>query len=215
MKKIILVLALMIFTLSAQASEFKNLSAKEAMAKLKQGNERFVKHKMKHPHETQSRMLELTNGQHPFVATLSCSDSRVPIEILFDEGLGDIFVIRNAGNVLDEHVIGTIEYAIYHLNINLIVVLGHENCGAVGAAMSEGKEPKEIESIKKAIKPAVEECKKCKNYTYENVIKQNAKMVAQNIKNDKTVKKYLKDHPEVEIVPAYYHLDSGKVEFLQ
>ena len=135
--KVILTLAIMLFANGAFANEVKNLSADEALLKLKQGNNHFVHVHMKHPDETKHRREELVKGQHPFVAILSCSDSRVPSEIIFDQGLGDIFSIRNAGNVLDEHIIGSIEYAVYHLGIKLVVVMGHQECGAVNAAISD------------------------------------------------------------------------------
>lgn len=168
---------------------------------------------MIHPDETKARRETLLRGQHPYVAILSCSDSRVPTEIIFDEGLGDIFVIRNAGNVLDEHVLGSIEYAIEHLGIKLVVVLGHESCGAVAAAMGHEKDPTAIESLKKAIKPSVEFCKKHNNLTYENVIKTHARLDVENILKDKEISNYAKNH-QVKVLPAYYHLNSGRVEIL-
>lgn len=214
MKKIILTLALILLTNSAWASDTPNLSADAALQKLKQGNERFVRFHMKHPDEYKARRQELVKGQHPFVAVLSCSDSRVPTEIIFDQGLGDVFVIRNAGNVLDEHVLGSIEYAVEHLGVNLVVVLGHESCGAVGAAMATGKETLAIESLKKAIEPAVTQCKKENKYTSENVVKTHAQQDVQCILEDKDMNEVIKKHG-VKIIPAYYNLKTGKVDFLQ
>ena len=167
---------------------------------------------MKHPHEAKVYRETLIKGQHPFVAILSCSDSRVPSEIIFDQGLGDIFTIRNAGNVLDEHVIGSIEYAIEHLNVKLIVIIGHQECGAVDAAMKSNIETPAIESIKKSIKPAIEKCKKENNLSYENVIKTNVQMDINKLKEDEIIKESFKNG--VKIVPAYYHIDTGKVDFL-
>lgn len=213
MRKIILLLVLAFCTVSVQASEVKNLSADEALAKLKNGNEHFLKYHMQHPDESRHRRKEMLKGQHPFVAILSCSDSRVPSEIIFDQGLGDIFVIRNAGNVLDEHVIGSIEYAVLHLGIKLVVVMGHQECGAVKATMEGHEDTRFIESLKKSINPAIELCKKQGNYSYENVIKTHARLDVENIlKEDSQLKDYIKNH-DVKIVPAYYHMDSGRVEF--
>lgn len=214
MKKIILVFAMMLLTAQAWATDAENLSADSALLKLKQGNERFIRFHMKHPDEYKARRMELIKSQHPFVAILSCSDSRVPTEIIFDQGLGDIFSIRNAGNVLDEHVMGSIEYAVEHLGVNLILVLGHESCGAVGAAMKEDKESKAIESLKESIEPAVKQCKKANNYSYENIIKAHAKLDVEDILKDKELCEYMQKH-NVKIVPAFYSLTTGKVEFLK
>lgn len=213
MKKIILALALMAFATQVWASDVPNLSADDALLKLKQGNERFVKFKMKHPDEFKARRNELVKAQHPFVAILSCSDSRVPTEIVFDQGLGDIFVIRNAGNVLDEHVLGSIEYAVEHVGVNLVVVLGHQSCGAVAAAMGGGNESPAIESLIKSIEPACEQCKKENNYSSENVVKTHAKLDVEDVLKDKELCEFMQKH-NVKIVPAYYNLSTGKVEFL-
>ena len=207
------VISLLAFAGCVFATDASNLSAKDALNNLKAGNERFVKMKLQHPDESVERRHEMVKGQHPFVAVLSCSDSRVPTEIIFDQGLGDIFVIRNAGNVLDEHVLGSIEYAVEHLGVNLVVVLGHESCGAVGAAMAHSKETKAIESLKKAIEPAVELCKKQHKDSYENIIKTHAILDVQKINEDNDLSEYFKNH-SVQVIPAYYHLDSGVVEFL-
>lgn len=213
MKNFLLILVMLLFSTNVLASDSNNLTAAAALEKLKKGNERFAAFKMKHPDEFRMRRTELIKGQHPFVAILSCSDSRVPTEIVFDQGLGDIFVIRNAGNVMDEHVLGSIEYAVEHLGVNLVVVLGHESCGAVAAAMSSTKETDAIESLKKAIEPACCECKKENKYSYENVIKKHAKLNVENLLKDKEFNEYIQKH-NVKIISAYYHLDTGLVDFL-
>jgi carbonic anhydrase len=213
-KNVILTLVIMLFANIAMANEQPNLSADEALLKLKQGNEHFVHVHMKHPDETKHRREEMIKGQHPFVAILSCSDSRVPSEIIFDQGLGDIFVIRNAGNVLDDHIIGSIEYAVLHLGIKLVVIMGHQECGAVKAAMSDTKETKYIESLKKSIEPAVCKCKKCEKTSIDDVSKTHAKLdVEELLQEDCELCEYMKSH-KVKVIPAYYHLDTGVVEFL-
>lgn len=214
MKKIILTFAMMLVATQAWASTVPGLPAEMALKKLKDGNERYVEFQMKHPNQQKSRREKLINGQHPFAVILSCSDSRVPPEIIFDQGLGDLFVIRNAGNVLDEHVIGSIEYAVHHLGVKLVVVLGHESCGAVGAAMKEDKESPAIESIKASIEPAVSLCKKEKTYSYENVIKTHAKMNIDSILEDKELCEYVDKH-DLKIIPAYYSISTGQVQFLK
>ncbi len=113
------------------------ISAPAALAELKAGHDRFVKGISKHPHSSQQRLNRLISGQHPMAMVLSCSDSRVPIELLFDVGFGDLFVIRNAGNAYTAGSLASIEYGLEGLDIGLLVVLGHEGCGAVGAACSD------------------------------------------------------------------------------
>ena len=113
------------------------LTAPQALRELKAGHDRFVRAISKHPHSSQQRLNSLASGQHPMAMVLSCSDSRVPIELLFDVGFGDLFVIRNAGNACTEGSLATIEYGLEGLNINLLVVLGHQGCGAVAAACAD------------------------------------------------------------------------------
>jgi len=214
MKKIILIFGLMLFTTQAWAFETPNIPADIALAKLKDGNNRFVEYKMKHPNQQKVRRDKLINGQHPFAVILSCSDSRVPPELIFDQGLGDIFVIRNEGNLVDEHVLGSIEYAVHQFGVNLVIVMGHQFCGAVGAAMKDNKESPAIESIKKSIEPAIAKCKNDNAYSYENVTKTHAKLNADEILQDKDLCEYAKKH-DLKIIPAYYNVDIGKVEFLK
>lgn len=215
MKKLLLTLAVMLLSAQAWASSVPpNVPADIAVEKLKQGNARFVSYQMKHPNEMKARRDKLIVGQHPYAVILTCSDSRVPPELIFDQGLGDIFVIRNAGNVLDEHVMGSIEYAVHHLGVNLVVVMGHESCGAVGAAMKEDKELPDIEAIKESIAPAVKKCTDEKTLTYENVIKTHAKLSVEDIMCNQELSDYAKKH-DFKVVPAYYSISTGKVDFLK
>jgi len=198
------------------AHNIDNLSADEALKKLKQGNKRFVQLHQKHPDESAKRRKEMLKGQHPFVIVLSCSDSRVPPELIFDQGLGDIFEIRNAGNVLNDHVIGSIEYAVMHCGVKLIVIMGHQDCGAINATLSGVSETKYIQALEDSIQPAVEQCKaKGLEVNSDNVVKAHVMQdIEELMRNDVELVKYMKKH-NVKIVPAYYHLDSGKVDFLK
>lgn len=214
MKKIVLAIFVLLFSSKVWASEIPNFPAEIALAKLKDGNTRFVKEQMKHLHQSKAYRMKLVNGQHPFAVVICCSDSRVAPEVIFDQGLGDIFVIRNAGNIIDEHVLGSIEYAVYHLGVNLVIVMGHESCGEVGAAMKGDKELPDIESIKESILPAVKKCKESSNYSYNNVIKTNAKLNAEEILNNDAFKDRCKKH-DFEVVPAYYSISTGEVEILK
>lgn len=193
-----------------------NLSAKDAIQKLKDGNKRFVKVKSQHPDESKERRVEMLKGQHPFVVILSCSDSRVPPELIFDQGLGDIFEIRNAGNVLNEHVIGSIEYAVMHCGVKLIVIMGHQDCGAIAATLSGVSETKYIKALEDSIKPAIDDCKEQGlEINSDNVVKAHVMQdIEELMAQDTELVKYMKEH-DVKIVPAYYHLDSGKVDFMK
>ncbi len=189
--------------------------ADEAINMLKEGNTRFVEMKLKHPDQSASRRNELTKGQHPFVVVFSCSDSRVPPEVVFDQGLGDIFEVRNAGNVVSSAAIGSIEYAVVHCGVKLVVVMGHEDCGAVKAALSHNKESKYILSVVKEIEPAIKCSKGTGKDLAVDVEKNHTLMTVQEIlKDDCIIADYVKNHG-VKIVPAYYHIESGKVEFLK
>jgi carbonic anhydrase len=141
------------------AGETLPVSPGDALAKLKEGNRRFASGQSRHAHESASLRLQLVSGQHPFATVLGCSDSRVPVELIFDQGIGDLFVIRVAGNVITDDVLGSIEYARIHLNSQLLVVLGHEGCGAVTAALEARKhassDPHGVQTIVKLINPAI------------------------------------------------------------
>ena len=214
MKKIFMTLVMFCIANICFAHSESNLSANEALEKLKEGNKRFVELKQKHPDEDKKRREEMLKGQHPFVVILSCSDSRVPPELIFDQGLGDIFEIRNAGNVLDEHVIGSIEYAVMHCGVKLIVIMGHHDCGAIAATLSGVSETKYIKSLEDSIQPAVEDCKKQGlEINSDNVVKAHVHQdIEELMEQDSELVKYMKKH-DVKIVPAYYHLDSGVVDF--
>lgn len=130
--------------------------ADEAFAQLKEGNERWVSGNPTHPNTTAQRRQDAAQGQQPFAAILTCADSRVPAERVFDRGVGDLFVIRVAGNIAGDSETGTIEYGVEHLKTPLLVVMGHTKCGAVAAAASNGQLHGKVASLVAHIKPAVE-----------------------------------------------------------
>jgi len=161
------------------------------------------------------RRAELTKSQHPFAIILGCSDSRVPPELVFDQGLGDLFVARVAGNVIDDHSLGSIEYAVDHLVVRLIVVLGHQRCGAVKAAKetiaAKTEAPAHIQSLVTAIQPAVEATAKD---DLEATVEANVKNVTQALRSSTPVLKPKVDSGELKVVGAYYSLDTGSVAFM-
>ena len=194
------------------------ITADEALQKLMEGNQRFVAYQMKGQKLCDgSTRQSLTKGQSPYAIILCCSDSRVPPEIIFDQGLGEIFVVRVAGNVADPVVLGSIEYAAEHLGSPLMMVLGHSHCGAVTAAVgAEGKPEGNIGAILEAISPAVNlarnEAKgKEKAELVEAAIDQNIKLVCNSLLTQSEVIKHLADGGKLKIVGAKYDLDDGKV----
>jgi carbonic anhydrase len=165
--------------------------------------------------EAAKRRAELTKSQHPFAIILGCSDSRVPPELVFDQGLGDLFVARVAGNVIDDHSLGSIEYAVDHLGARLIVVLGHQRCGAVKAAKetiaAKTEAPAHIQSLVTAIQPAVEATAKG---DLEATVEANVKNVTQALRSSAPLLKPKVDSGELKVVGAYYSLDTGSVAFM-
>lgn len=187
------------------------MSPDEARKLLEEGNKRYVDGTPKHPHTDIPRRESLTEKQEPFAIILSCADSRVAPELLFDRGLGDLFVIRVAGNIIDDHAAGSIEYAVKYLKTNLIVVLGHESCGAVGASLGNDDPGGHIGSLVKKIKPAVWAAKQMEGDLLKNSIHMNAKMTSEELRELKPI---LSDAQGLVVTPAYYELTTGKVKFL-
>jgi carbonic anhydrase len=185
-----------------------------ALRELKEGNEHHVRHQYKHPHETLKRQRELTSAQHPRVEILSCSDSRVPPEIIFDQGLGDLFVIRVAGNVASAIELGSLEYGALHLHIPLLVVLGHEGCGAVTAAVEGGEHEGHINEVVDLIKPAVEKSRGLPGDPVTVAVRTNVEMVINQLRTSTPVLSELVKQGKLRIVGGIYSLKTGRVTWL-
>jgi carbonic anhydrase len=177
----------------------------EAKQRLVYGNRRFVSQTAAHPNQTVERRVDTVPGQCPFALVLTCADSRVPPDVVFDRGLGDLFVCRTAGNVADAIVIGSLQYAVLHYHPPLLVVLGHENCGAVGATLDwlngAPTPPPSIYSVVAAVSRGVH-----RDMNLEAAVKANAAHVART----------LKDQPQISalhVVSAYYSMTTGHVTF--
>lgn len=194
--------------------EKNKISGEEALRILMEGNARFVKNELKHPHLDAKRRAMLTEGQAPFAVVVTCADSRVIPDVLFDQGLGDLFVIRVAGNVAKDKVLGSIEYAAIHLGTRLVFVLGHEKCGAVTAALEPATMEGHIGAIVDAIKPAVYMARGQKGDLLENSIKNNAVMVREQISDSMPILAKMVKEDKLKVVGGYYKLQSGKVEIL-
>ncbi len=186
----------------------------QALQKLREGNERFAASKPSHPNQSARRRSEVLAGQKPFAVIVGCSDSRIPPEILFDQGIGDLFVIRVAGNIVDDVALGSIEYAVDHLGTPLVVILGHGKCGAVTAAAQGGEAHGHIGSIVTAIAPAVAQAKGLPGDLVDNAIRANIDLVAGQIRAAAPIITEALKAGKVRVVGAYYHIDSGKVDIL-
>jgi len=215
-KRLSFVLGLLFLASTALASTqaAKTRSADAVLAELKAGNERHMKGQYKHPDETIARRQELAKGQSPHAVVLTCADSRVPPEIVFDEGLGDLFVIRVAGNVAPDAEIASIEYAVEHLHTPLVVVMGHQSCGAVGAAIAGGEAPGHLPTLIDAIKPAVEEARKQKGDLSDNAVRINVERVVAQLRASQPVLAHEVADGSLRIVGAVYALDTGRVAWL-
>jgi carbonic anhydrase len=190
------------------------INGDHALEELVAGNRRYVDSKQRHPNQTPRRRAELSNTQQPFAVILGCADSRVPPEIIFDRGLGDLFIVRIAGNVINDMILGSIEYAANHLHAPLIVVLGHSKCGSVQAAIEGVNEQGHIACLTEALQPALNEAKEQPGDLANNAARANAKIVAEQLKCSKPVLSDLVSEGKLNVVPAFYDLDTGVVEIL-
>ncbi len=186
------------------------MTAADSLKKIKEGNERYVQDVLTHPNSDNTRKASQTGGQSPFAIVLSCADSRVVPELIFDQGIGDLFVIRVAGNTANASSIASIEYAVAHLGTKLIVVLGHESCGACGAAVAGGDNGPNLNHLLDMIQPAVD---KSENKEVNDVVKINAAIQAEELVNQSKIIANAVENSGVEIVSAYYNLNGGKVNF--
>ncbi len=191
-----------------------NISAKEALNKLKEGNQRYANGNLQHPHISPDYRSTLTKGQEPFAIILSCADSRVVPELIFDQGLGDIFTVLVAGNVASQSVTASIEYAVAHLGVKLVIVMGHESCGAVGAAMKGGDNGPSLNSLLGHILPAVKIAGEKGKSDINDIVKENAKLAVKELHERSTIIANATSK-DVKVLPAYYSLASGEVNFIE
>jgi carbonic anhydrase len=192
------------------------LSPEQALARLKEGNKRFVSGKSDRPRQDASRIKEVAEGQFPFATIVGCSDSRVPNEIIFDQGLGDLFIVRTAGQVSTYASWGSIEFAEEVLGTKLIVVLGHSKCGAVNAAVNLPEVPGHIVTLINAIKPAVEKARKKEpSVLLDAAIRENIAMQVEQLKGLEPVLAKRVREGSLKIIGALYDLNSGTIEFFE
>jgi carbonic anhydrase len=203
------------------------ISAQDALQRLRDGNRRFVTGAVlqgtQGTHSSQARRSELVNGQEPFAIIHGCSDSRVPAEIVFDQGLGDLFVIRVAGNVVAPSLVGSVEFAAARFGTPLVVVLGHSRCGAVLATLEELVRPSEarsrnLRSIVDRIRPSVEpllatELGKDHDALVEHAVRANVRATADHLRHGSEILEQLILKDQLVVVGAEYSLETGEVDF--
>ncbi|HYP09751.1 MAG TPA: carbonic anhydrase [Bryobacteraceae bacterium] len=217
MKPAIFALALALAAWSSPATSDQHLapSPSSVLKTLHAGNQRYVHHKIVHPHQSRLLRQRLVAGQHPVAAILSCADSRVPPELVFDQGLGDLFTVRVAGNVVDDAILGSLEYAVEHLHVPVILVLGHIGCGAVQATIAGGEPNTHIDSLVKAIRPAVEQASHEAGVLMDNAVRDNVQLAVKQLQDANPILAMMSAQGKIQIKGAVYHMDTGVVEFLK
>jgi carbonic anhydrase len=189
-----------------------------ALRELLEGNARYVAARMTRPDQTAERRAEVAAAQHPFAVIFGCSDSRVPAEIVFDQGLGDLFVVRVAGPVIDDAVLGSLEFAALELKVPLILVLGHERCGAVTAALAAVDQgttpPGHITALVDAITPAVKRAKGRSGDALDNAVRANVELVVEKLRTSRQVLAGQVSSGKLRIVGARYDLEAGRVDVI-
>lgn len=212
------VLILLICLKTVELFAQNEVPAERALTLLKEGNAGFAMGQSARPRQNSDRVKEVASGQRPFATILGCSDSRVPSEIIFDQGLGDLFIVRTAGQVSTYASWGSIEFAEEILGTRLIVVLGHTKCGAVSAAVTLPEVPGHIVTLINAIKPAVVEARKGTDdpaHLLDEAIRQNVRMQVEQLKSLEPVLAKRVRERSLKIVGAVYDLETGKVDFIE
>ncbi|WP_151637375.1 carbonic anhydrase [Noviherbaspirillum aerium] len=207
----------------AAAGKKTAMTAQQALQALKEGNEKFLNDSLQAPVQSKERRLEIAQGQQPFAVLVSCSDSRVPPELLFGRGLGELFIVRNAGNTVDTVAMGSIQYAVAQLGVPLIVVMGHERCGAVDAALSVVEKntsfPGSIGQMVEPIVPAVLKAQSSmkgsatRDALLDAAVRHNVMRVVERLRTTEAMLAEPIKAGKLMIVGARYDLDDGRVEF--
>ena len=210
---------------AAHESAAKGLTPAQALERLEAGNHRYANGTPTHPNESAARRTEQAKGQHPYAVIVSCADSRVPPEIVFDAGLGDLCVIRTAGNRLDDLVLASIEYAVQHLGTSLVVVLGHERCGAIAAALepapahaspaSSEPEPNHVPVLVRTLADAVTASASMPGDKAENAMLENVRIVVRGVTAESPYLAARAKAGALRVVGARYDLDTGVVTMVQ
>lgn len=190
-----------------------DLTPDQCLQKLMEGNQRFVNKKRQNPHQDFAHITEVAKGQKPFASILGCADSRFPSEMIFDQGFGDLFVCRVAGNVATPEEVGSLEFGSLVLGTKVLVVVGHERCGAVEATIKGTQVPGQIASLIDAIKPALERAEGQSGERLENVCKANVMLQVEKLKSSPVIAQLIQED-KLKVVGGYYDLDTGAITLL-
>ncbi|MFN8391494.1 MAG: carbonic anhydrase [Bdellovibrionota bacterium] len=202
---------------ASEVNEKPPATGSEALDALREGNRRYVENLAAHPQQTDERRKQLVSAQHPHTAVLSCSDSRVPPELIFDQGLGSLFIVRNAGDVADDVATASLEYAVEHLGVKMILVMGHQSCGAVKTTLETPKGTsagsKDLDTLLSIIRPNL---KGIDSTTagpgLSTAVRSNVSGVSARLMKSKIIREAVEKHGLL-IARGIYSLDTGKVEF--
>jgi carbonic anhydrase len=198
-----------------KANKSNSVKSEEAIKRLVAGNQRFVNQRPLYFKQSRQRLRSVATAQYPLAAILSCADSRIPPEIIFDQGLGNLFVVRVAGNVASEMIVGSLEYSTSVLGANLIVVLGHERCAAVTEAINNQSLPGRIGLITEEIKPALNNIQSRSGDINRNAVIANIRYQVEKLQEKSELISQSVQNNNLKIVGAFYDLDTGKVDFLE
>jgi len=182
------------------------------LERLKSGNTNFANDTLNKDNQDSVRRKKVVDGQKPFAVILTCSDSRIVPELIFDTGIGELFVIRVAGNIANPSSIASIEYAVAHLNVKLIVVLGHQYCGAITAALANNDDGKNLKHLLNFIQPAISESNSNKTADVSHL---HAKLTVEKLIIDSSIIKTSIDNNALKVIPTYYSLETGQVDFFE
>ncbi len=196
------------WTLVSHAEE---MNPTQALKQLMDGNGRYTQDRLLHPNRSKEARITSASGQNPFAIILGCSDSRVSPEIIFDQGIGDLFVVRVAGNVAGAVELDSIEYSALYLKSSIIMVLGHQNCGAIQAVING--QTQDIEAVASLIAPSLELAKTQEGSLIENTVKDNVLYVVDQLKKTPVLSKLIKEK-KIDVVGGYYDFQSGSVELV-
>jgi carbonic anhydrase len=209
----LVIVTLGVFALNVRAADV-GPDPDQTWKALLDGNTRYAEGRARHPHDSVARRKELISSQHPSAIILGCADSRVPPEVIFDQGLGDLFVIRIAGNVAPDEVVASIEYAVAHLGSRLIIVLGHQSCGAVAAAIEGGEAEGHLGTLIHRIAPAAQKAKAQGGDTLDLAVRYNVQNTVAQLKDSVPILDQAIRSGKVKIIGARYDLATGKVELV-
>ncbi|NLX19846.1 MAG: carbonic anhydrase [Desulfobulbus sp.] len=190
------------------------LSGQDALKVLLAGNERFVKGQLEHPNHCEESRKRLLDGQEPIAVILTCADSRVPPVDIFDQGLGDLFILRVGGGVISDHMLGSIEYAVAHLHTPLVMVMGHSSCGAINAASRGAKAYGHMATLIPPLATALKHTMGLEGDWCDNASKLLAQATAKKIAESEPIIADLVTEGKVLVVAAYYDIATGEVSVL-